>query len=872
MFRNVSNPFLTGFNALTQVFPKEEFNTLLRGLNSLFHTPLQVEVPPVDTVPPLEEKRVVPIPGSTLVKPLPLYDQPFNPALIQWQINFGFLYSIYKNTDDELVKRTVHFLITNYLAKAAFLNGELRDGSSQELQAEYLEMLQLGLFQGRGYQRGLPTALPYFSEDYEDNLGTKEERSKACPNSQSDIQSFYLIGASNVEPVFKLSFTVLPGLSKRQEMIDIMMETYSNHFSEVDKFFPKPFLIDISERMGDKVFTDQDEDAIQEYVDAQETVRKELNDLIREVVLSLRKKYKLPIYKCLPLTDYLKSQMVVISISNYENEPDILNGHTCLFHKEDFYNPGWFEALNSWHSQWINKWIGSTGIGIGGIEMRYFAGALEELDSISPLALTHLPELVEYCVPGTLHSRMYRSIEDITSTNILSGSFFEIQKEGTLNGIPVGPAQRFYVSATYKMIMTLFAEIGEEKWQSMQEDPNWEQLIQIATPRLLHHLSDALLHIEDFRLFSQAIDRAHAELTTLLVIFDPFDTDTFESDYSQYVSAHFPTGVKPTVVGIGRSAMSVYSGVLAAVMDMNPDPRSQGHRIIASKSYYELAEIPVAHHMDFSKTEDYFSKPVDLYVTEFYHNLINDPTHTKYKKENVKDALGWIIANNSKKNHPVTIAIDTTIDYTQSKNVQDIVEAFQKEIHDGLLNIVIFRSGQKFDMLGLDNYFGSLYYIINNGDPKWAPFNQLKTERVFQTDPLSRQFFTWITKAGAALTDQYKKLIFTKTREILKLVPESLKTEESSLTISEFADDVLMPYFEIVIKENVEETFKEIHDTFMKIFLREKKMVYRRGSYGFMHPNISLIGSKVRITPGADENENALFGEFFEALAHLKNA
>jgi hypothetical protein len=185
----------------------------------------------------------------------------------------------------------------------------------------------------------------------------------------------------------------------------------------------------------------------------------------------------------------------------------------------------------------------------------------------------------------------------------------------------------------------------------------------------------------------------------------------------------------------------------------------------------------------------------------------------------------------------------------------------------------VFRSGQKFDMMGLDNYFGSPFYIVNNADPKWEAFQALKTAPAHHTDPLSLQFFTWITQTDPSFVDAYKRHIFTNTRSILSLVPSSLLPGQGKdVSISTFAEDVKTPFLEILIKgEDQHQLRRWIQQRFIELFTKKDKLVFVRGSFGFPHPNITWIAPKMRINPGIDAADIPLFEQFFKDLEeHLK--
>ena len=261
---------------------------------------------------------------------------------------------------------------------------------------------------------------------------------------------------------------------------------------------------------------------------------------------------------------------------------------------------------------------------------------------------------------------------------------------------------------------------------------------------------------------------------------------------------------------------------------------------------------------------------VDLYVGEFYHNIDIDPNHTNYKKGTVIQDIRSIF-DKKPKTDALTVAIDATIDFTNSADIKELLKEFEVEIKEGRLNLVVFRSGQKFDMLGLDNYYGGQFYIVNNGDKKWAAFNKIKTDKAFQNDDLSSQFFSWMAESGLELVEQYKKLIFENTRKILDIVPEGLQSKDGrQMSISSFENGVTTPFIEISLNfkdlDVQDELRIAIHKRFLELFIKEDKLVYVRGSFGFHHPNITWIDPKIRLNPGIDPSDLSLFQQLFKDL------
>lgn len=258
---------------------------------------------------------------------------------------------------------------------------------------------------------------------------------------------------------------------------------------------------------------------------------------------------------------------------------------------------------------------------------------------------------------------------------------------------------------------------------------------------------------------------------------------------------------------------------------------------------------------------------VDLYVAEFNHNIDIDPNHTNYQKGSVIQDIRNIFEKKPNTDQ-LTVAIDATIDFTNSDDMKELFSAFAKEIQEGKLNIVVFRSGQKFDMLGLDNYFGSPFYAVNNGDKKWADFNNIATEEVFHTDALSQQYFSWMAETGPQLAEEYKGHIFNNARAILDVVPPGLKPGvHDGVCVCTFENDVKTPFIDIKLKLPEPQNYemrKWISNRFKELFINEGKFLYERGSFGFAHPNITWIDPKFRINPGIDADDIRIFAQFLQ--------
>jgi hypothetical protein len=146
--------------------------------------------------------------------------------------------------------------------------------------------------------------------------------------------------------------------------------------------------------------------------------------------------------------------------------------------------------------------------------------------------------------------------------------------------------------------------------------------------------------------------------------------------------------------------------------------------------YEKDSHFELAHFIGTEKTtpqvlQDKEIQRVDLYLTEFNHNISFDPMLEKYHAGKVIDEIEMLLKEKALTKH-LTVAVDCTIDAINSARVAKLLSHFENEIKEGKLNFIFFRSGLKFDLFGMDHMYGSPYFIVNNGDPKWNGFSVLK--------------------------------------------------------------------------------------------------------------------------------------------------
>ena len=345
--------------------------------------------------------------------------------------------------------------------------------------------------------------------------------------------------------------------------------------------------------------------------------------------------------------------------------------------------------------------------------------------------------------------------------------------------------------------------------------------------------------------------------------------------YKEQLKKIVPSTLMPFLkASLGKTAVNTVAGINAAVLKDNPHP----NRCYSEGFYYESASIVGWDHKFKTIINDQKIKNIDLYCCQAYPNIQIESNYTHYKSVDIVDNVKKILKKKSE-TKKLTVAVDCTIDYLNSPDVKKILSTFKNEIKNGKLNFIFFHSGQKFDMLGMDNYFGSPFYMINNGDKKWESFNSLLNKDVHKTDDFSSQWFNLSHRYAAHLIDEYRKMIFENTKYILKNVPKSLKPNlkiKQKIRVNTIDNKMQPSFIDIKVSgtDHVEKT-KELIWLFYKKCSDNKIKVFKKPSFGFYHPNVTYIpnsstSTSIRINPGLNPEENAVIIEYLNEIAQMK--
>lgn len=399
------------------------------------------------------------------------------------------------------------------------------------------------------------------------------------------------------------------------------------------------------------------------------------------------------------------------------------------------------------------------------------------------------------------------------------------------------------LQATLSILNCLVTRISDKKWEEIYNTTPYYVALH-SFEKIEEHLS-LLSEEKSFFEYAGKLEEIHAEMGSLIEIFGPFKADDFSYIY-QSLLTQIPDSIKPLTSSIlHSSAMTSFAAIVKCI------EKTKGSLplvLYGSNTYYEcinfsdyFANGSCLDHATVTELEE-----CDIILTQF-HPVLNLEKKADYKIENVSQIIHKVLLHCKR---PLTIALDCTFDQIDSSNVGDLLQEFQNEIIEGKLNVCCFRSGVKFDMLGMDNYWGAPFFMIHNQDRKWEAFDDLIKSPLLMTDNLSLNWFCLAYKNSGLLLEKYRKHIFDNTRLLLDNTP-----------LLDPMDIQLDPAFVSMKVHGPMHRFKaKLIVSYLCISCMESgHPLFFRPSIGFYHANCAIFSdddySTIRLTLGLDPKQ-----------------
>lgn len=467
-------------------------------------------------------------------------------------------------------------------------------------------------------------------------------------------------------------------------------------------------------------------------------------------------------------------------------------------------------------------------------------------------------------IPATRESigTVSESWADFTS----SPTFTAFEKLSASENAP--PYLRILPAAT----AALLKGFNSMKIDESFKDKGLRDVLQMSYFMMRQAMGEAVFRKDDFPAFNACIELIHQQIQNIFAFVHPYDTHTFKealiAEYTSGGNPIIPKDLGAPQVYLKPSAMHCISSLLGAQEKLKGT--SALNVVMLKDSYYEsTGNLENAKTYNRSTLDgDVFNKdpdaalaniknpPVDLFLCEFHHNISYQ--RQSYSPEKIKEQILSLFAESPKSRlagHPLTVAIDTTINLQDSPELRLLLAdpKIKELITKGELNLVIYRSAQKFDMLGMDNYYGGVMLTLNNGKG-FEPFNTRMADPKDQLTGINLQGVTHVHAYAAPFLDEFRKAIMTATQSLYgKLPKEAIWNERSNnpMQISEIKDDnsvffdikfPLYPFTLNAVREQLENFAKENHLNLVQ-----------RASFGFATMNLTGMETQLRMNPGLED-------------------
>ncbi len=456
------------------------------------------------------------------------------------------------------------------------------------------------------------------------------------------------------------------------------------------------------------------------------------------------------------------------------------------------------------------------------------------------------------------------------------------------------PYQQVYPEATAALLAGL-AQVNQQEGgiDKVFETKHITDLLQHAYYRMLNAMAGAATYKADLIQFMNNIELIHNQLQMILAVAEPHSPNIAFSEGITKAMKEAPKGKKPTLPqGLGdplvhhkASAMHSVASILSSVEDQKEQGKAKTRKlnaVVLKDNYYEAHgavdnaktyDVSILDGYKLSKEKDVDTAfehgkkptgPIDVFICDFHHNISVE--RSEYKVED----LGYQVDQLFQKGlvaDQLTVAIDCTVDFIRSDDVRKFLEKNKSRITTGKLNVVLYRSAQKFDMLGMDNYYGGFTVTINDGI-SFKAFNDRIDKKEDQSSGLSHQGMSHLAQFGSDHLDSYRKAIMKNTRKLYKGLPAQCKGDLNSplmVAITEdprnvFLDIQFPGRSELFAVGNTNMTKGPIMEGFYLHFIKwaqsQNLAFTTRPSFGFATTNFTIIaGSKVRLNPGLESEE-----------------
>lgn len=503
---------------------------------------------------------------------------------------------------------------------------------------------------------------------------------------------------------------------------------------------------------------------------------------------------------------------------------------------------------------------------------------LAKLDQLSGGKLTKGVADVKLPDAGSKLAR-FDSADEFCDTQIFQ-DFKKLSQDANLP-----PYVKISAGATSAMLEGMKEMNLNESFSEQGIDP----VLQLSYNRMQGAMQKAVAMSDDptqFKDYLRQMEVVQEQLSNVLAVAKPYSQSQFNSvmkEATDILPDGFPPEIKPQFA-LKNSGMRALSSTLSGLEALHGD---RPLNIAMQKDcYYEsgfaVGEAQNHNHLtldgdDLAASAGEASKQlggqkIDMYVAEFHHNI--SISREDYHAEDVTAQVDELFKQGMVSDR-FTVALDTTIAATNAKEIKNFLDHNAERIASGQLNVVMYRSGQKFDMMGMDNYNGGVMAMVNNGED-FADFNQAveKGRGVDNLGSQSVQGLTMMQKHAQEHLNDYRGAVMQATAKLgsARSAANPAGLPEHMILTPENRGDAMI---QIASNQDDQAVFLDLRNPWLDAESPEAtnfnngmanlltKMsaespgefqIEGRASFGFMHSNVSVIGGdKFRFNPGLED-------------------
>jgi hypothetical protein len=259
-------------------------------------------------------------------------------------------------------------------------------------------------------------------------------------------------------------------------------------------------------------------------------------------------------------------------------------------------------------------------------------------------------------------------------------------------------------------------------------------------------------------------------------------------------------------------------------------------------------------------------RKIDLFVGEFHHNA--DDEIGDYCSNDLTALLAYFIENDMVAPSFTMTVDDTLRDDAKLRELgreQDRLRTESKRV-----NLVAYRSLQKYDFLGMDNYNGGS--IMERNDGSFPAFSEMLASARHHADA-SLQAATYLQMVIGEDMEKYREFIFHSARRMISpddpiAFPEEMFAAPDSpqpLRVAPASEDSRIGFVHLSLRPGLAQALRELSFSFPNqikaIFAQlaaespDEFPIMIRAGFGFPLTNIVSLKDDLRMTPGLEGDE-----------------